>query len=640
MNFSRSQLNTFRIVLLTSLFWVFIDVFIIFYFTDCNVYCAQQQLAARSASLNHRNSENNHDKNEYAFDYDEQLRKKNHRLNDIRKIKENKNKAFRDFDAARYIGSSDKNDKVDFMHKIKSWFKEESDYEKHNPSNWPGENGRAVIIPPHLKDNSKKRFSENQFNIVASDLMALNRSIPDQRSTACKNREYRTDLPTTSIIIVYHNEGNSTLLRGLVSIIRMSPKRYIKEIILVDDCSEGREYLGKPLDDFVQTLPIPVKIFRNEKRLGLMKSRIVGADAATGDTMTFLDAHIECTKGWLPPLLSEIKMNRHSVVSPIIDVISDENFVYLQGAETTFGGFSETMNFKWWEIPEREHKRRGYDKSLAARTPTMAGGLFTIDRNYFYELGTYDEGMDIWGAENLEMSFRVWMCGGTLLIVPCSHVGHVFRKKTPYSFPGGTNKIIFRNNRRLIDVWTDEYKGYFHRMIPELNTVEAGDISPRIELRNSLGCKSFKWYLENIYPESPLPVNFYHVGAISNEALNFCIDTLGHKENEDAGASFCHGQGGNQLFEYSKNHEIRMGHLCLDTQGNPGSVKLKACSGNNNRAQQWDFDNMKQFFRNRLSSSCLAISEQNNKILISLNCEESNKYMKWILKDSLFESTA
>jgi len=37
----------------------------------------------------------------------------------------------------------------------------------------------------------------------------------------------------------------------------------------------------------------------------------------------------------------------------------------------------------------------------------MAGGLFSIDRDYFYEVGSYDEGMDIWGAENLEMSFRV-----------------------------------------------------------------------------------------------------------------------------------------------------------------------------------------------------------------------------------------
>ena len=41
------------------------------------------------------------------------------------------------------------------------------------------------------------------------------------------------------------------------------------------------------------------------------------------------------------------------------------------------------------------------------RSPTHAGGLFSIDKSYFLEIGSYDPGMEIWGSENLELSFRV-----------------------------------------------------------------------------------------------------------------------------------------------------------------------------------------------------------------------------------------
>lgn len=136
---------------------------------------------------------------------------------------------------------------------------------------------------------------------------------------------------------------------------------------------------------------------------------MTGANAATGDVLVFLDSHCEVNIDWLQPLLMRIHINRKNVVCPVIDVISWEKLEYstVRGPPGVRGGFNWNLQFKWKRIPNYEQKRRDYDETREVKSPTMAGGLFAIEKNYFFELGAYDPGMDIWGGENLELSFRV-----------------------------------------------------------------------------------------------------------------------------------------------------------------------------------------------------------------------------------------
>lgn len=258
----------------------------------------------------------------------------------------------------------------------------------------PGEMGKAVNIPIEQEKLMLDKFQENQFNLLASDMISLNRSLTDVRFEKCKDKQYPELMPTTSVVIVFHNEAWSTLIRTIWSTINRSPKALLKEIILVDDASE-KEHLGKKLEDYIKTLPVSTRLFRTEKRSGLIRARLLGAKHVLGDVITFLDAHCECTEGWLEPLLARIVEDRATVVCPIIDVISDTTFEYIQASDMTWGGFNWKLNFRWYRVPEREMSRRGGDRTAPLRTPTMAGGLFAIDKEYFYKIGSYDEGMDI-----------------------------------------------------------------------------------------------------------------------------------------------------------------------------------------------------------------------------------------------------
>lgn len=130
------------------------------------------------------------------------------------------------------------------------------------------------------------------------------------------------NLPKTSIIIVFHNEAWSTLLRTVYSVIDRSPIQLLEEIILVDDNSDrGKkkkylhylyfifiyiqfififyllDFLKEALDEHIKNLQVSTKVLRSKKRIGLVNARLLGANKAKGEVLTFLDAHCECTVG-------------------------------------------------------------------------------------------------------------------------------------------------------------------------------------------------------------------------------------------------------------------------------------------------------------------------------------------------------
>lgn len=103
---------------------------------------------------------------------------------------------------------------------------------------------------------------------------------------------------------------------------------------------------------------------------------------------------------------------------------------------------------------------------------------------------------------------QVWMCGGEIEIVPCSRVGHIFRNDNPYSFPKDRVRTVERNLARVAEVWLDEYKELFygHAYHLVLKNLDVGDLTQQIQLRKKLQCKSFRWYLENVYPDLEAPL--------------------------------------------------------------------------------------------------------------------------------------
>ncbi|NXO85086.1 GLT15 acetylgalactosaminyltransferase, partial [Sitta europaea] len=458
------------------------------------------------------------------------------------------------------------------------------------------------------------------FNEVISERIALRRDLPEVRHPLCLQQKYDSSLPTASVIICFHDEAWSTLLRTVHSIMDTAPKAFLKDIILVDDLSQQGP-LKSALSEYISKLD-GVKLIRSNKRLGVIRGRMLGAARATGDVLIFMDSHCECQKGWLEPLLARLSSNRNSVISPVIDVIDWKTFQYYHSVGLHRGVFDWKLDFHWEPVPEHEEKVRQSPISPIRQCSAQ-------QQNFLFDNSALSSLPQANSRITLQVFFILtWLCGGSVEIIPCSRVGHVYRNHFPHAF--SYEEAIVRNKIRIAETWLGSFKENFYKhdtVAFLISKAEKPDCSERLQLQKRLGCRNFQWFVSNVYPELSQPGDTPRFsGKLYNTGVGFCADYRPGRATAEGSIELSPCSDSlTQHFEYNSMKEIWLGSaplLCLDVRH--GKVIPQNCTKEtDNSSQHWDIQENGMIVH-VLSGKCLeAAKSEDEKDLFLCACNKN-----------------
>jgi glycosyltransferase involved in cell wall biosynthesis len=220
--------------------------------------------------------------------------------------------------------------------------------------------------------------------------------------------------PTVSIVVPTYNEGE--WLYRTVESIRHAACNHSWEIIVVDDgCDDGS--VGR-----VRHAPNVQVINTPASQSGIIVAKNLGAQAASGKYICFVDSHILVKDAWLDQLIASCESaTRESMVTcNIFDVRQRD----VEGAEL---GHQYGYTLSSWTLEVRWHHYGTNLFKLPYSVPLCPGGMMILRKARFEQLGGFAAALRKWGGEDIELSLRHYCAGGQILCDPNTHCFHYYK---------------------------------------------------------------------------------------------------------------------------------------------------------------------------------------------------------------------
>lgn len=215
--------------------------------------------------------------------------------------------------------------------------------------------------------------------------------------------------------------------------------------------------------------------FIDSSHIGRAKAWTIAAEKTKDGPIVFIGGVTKFGLGWLENLQS--KLTDDNIVSPQVHLLDVNLWQSLSNKWERFG-------WRWdFELTNRQYVND-------SRTTAVSSYCFAITKKRYDYLGGFDEGMDAGSGEDIEISYRNWIFGGSCVVAENSMIATAAVRRPA--------ALSLKNINRIVQAWLPEYQNNvagYHGQLPD-----AGKISGLLSLEKNR-VKANQQVLEDLQPE-------------------------------------------------------------------------------------------------------------------------------------------